>query len=136
MSRDTPIRWVWIPLHSVGPVRFEDPINSLVRAYSLSQCEPIEGHSVPWITYKFPNAHVYVHARGDRVESATLFDELLCGNTNLLSCTKTRMREILGRADEIGEQILGREPWTYERLGIQMWFEGDRAQSAVVSGEE
>jgi hypothetical protein len=136
------IIWNWKPLESVGEIKFGIHINELTERYNLHLLEKIY-ESDEWETYEIPEnlTKVYV-AKDHRVEDIGCFDNLYYNGKNLLNLTLDEVREILGSEDEVGEAVYNyydEEPYEkipveFESLGLQLWFRGEVAVDAMVSG--
>jgi hypothetical protein len=124
------IIWDWKPLLSVGPIYFGDPVKKLVENQGLKLMDFDDGIT-EWDTYQVPNGETTVHVEDGKVVSVGCYENLYFNGKNLLGLTLDTVRTILGKEDEIGEEIIDKTPVEYERLGLQIWIRNEIVVDAI-----
>jgi hypothetical protein len=135
------IKWIWLPLVSVGSIKFGELADPVIEKFKLCKLEkPFE--EADWDSYEFPDCETQIYTENSNITSVGCFDNIYYGDENLFGLTLDEIRKCIGQESEIGETIffdfVGNEfektPIEFDDLSLQLWFRDGVVESAMVSG--
>ncbi len=125
------IFWNWIPLISIGPLKFGQHKCFLIDKYQLIRTPDCDPPS--WETYDFPDGDTSLSFEESYLVSVNRYESFFYQEKNLIGLSLEEICAILGPEDEIGETIILENdnlekigeiiPVEYNELGLQLWFE-------------
>ena len=135
------IKCILYPGLGVGPFRYGDELDTLVKTFNLEQCERAFA-TATWETWEVCNQEVQLYLNDtDKEERDGLigigcFDHLYYRGKNLFGLGLHALSALLGKEDEIDtETYNGRRPVEYDNLGIQVWLNDQGLCDSVMCSE-
>jgi hypothetical protein len=134
------ITWEWIPLVSIGSLKFGEPIEPVISKFDLRKLDkPFE--EADWNSYEFLGCDKRVYAEDGNITSFGCFDNLYYKGRDLLGLTLNEIRVLFGEEDKIGETVLfdfedgefEETPVEFYEYGLQIWLRDGVVESAMIS---
>jgi hypothetical protein len=132
--------WEWIPLVSIGPLKFGEPIEPVISKFDLRKLnKPFE--EADWDSYEFPDFDKRVYTKDGNITSLGCFDNLFYKGEDLFGLTLDEVRVLLGEEDEIGETVFfdfeddeyEKTPIEFYKYSVQIWLRDGVVESAMIS---
>jgi hypothetical protein len=115
------ICWLWIPGESVGPFRFGEEADRVIKQERLIKLEP-DIATADWDTYAVPNCESRVYVKNGKVTAVLCEESLYYKNVELLGLSLDEIRNILGKEDELVENRgLGDAVYYDRTFGLTLW---------------
>lgn len=131
INDDQEIIWDWIPLVSIGPIKFGQDPKLLIQRYSLIICDADEEE----IAYEFPDETTRVYVVDGKVDSVGCYDQFYYKGNIMVGMHLSEVLNILGPPDEIDKFYGDSRPLEYDNYGLQLWITANNTvHSAIVSG--
>jgi len=114
-----------VPTIGVGPFRYGDSEDMLVKLFNLELCERA-CESATWRTYELPGQDLQLYfddEEGDGLSRIGCFDHLYYKGNNLFGMKLDELRSLLGNEDEIGEVCDSQTPVEFYEFGLQVWLD-------------
>ena len=124
------ISWDWIPGEALGPFRFGEEVDTVIRQYGLRKLDR-GGPAEYWDTYEVPSYHSKVTVEGGKIASVLCEDAICFRKTDLLGLPLPQVREVLGQEDEFVENVGLGDAAYYHRLGLTLWVVNGVVDSAT-----
>ena len=130
------MNWDWIPGVRVGPFFFGAPLPH-VEDVELCLLEP-DYEDADWQTYRVGDEEARVSVRDGVVTDLECTKSLkYLGRSELLGLSTTAVEALLGKVLVQTEQWDdGTTMYEVESLGLTLWIEGERVESATVEAVE
>lgn len=127
--------WQWLPGRSLGPVRFGQPLGSLLDEHSLDLVEPPYPEA-DWETYVSPDGGQEIHVKCGVVDTVGCFRCLNYRGLNIIGLTVEEMYALLGHPSEILAPTEGGVPYEYDLHFASIYIENGVVASAICYGSD
>ena len=123
----------WEPFVSVGPFKFDTLIQKYIEPYNLHFVEAADA-TVNWDTYATSDESVYIDTENSKIVSISCYVSFYYNGKNIIGLSLPEVREILGREDEIGDQLGEKIPVEYYALNLQLWVQNEYVTNVTCNG--
>lgn len=125
--------FVWDPMISVGPFKFDTEIHDYLEEYKLELIEEAT-EPVNWDTYSDSEKNIYISTENSRIISISCYENLFYEETDLIGMSFESIKNRFGEPNKIDYEIGGKIPVEYYSLGLQIWLENDRVSDVTLNG--
>ncbi len=133
MEKNDELLWNWVPLISIGNIRFGELAEPVIEKYRLIKLE-LDCEDADWLTYEFPDGTARIYVCESRIESVGCFEKMFYRGRNLIGMKMEDAIGFLGKPDDIGDKYVGGMPLDYEWLAVSLFVEDEKVQSCICSG--
>lgn len=123
----------WEPLVSVGPFKFDTPIQKYIEPYNLHFVEAADD-TVNWDTYATYDEDIYIDTEDSKIVGISCYTNLYYKGINIIGLSLSKVREILGSEDEVGDQLGEKIPIEYYTLSLQLWVQNGYITNVTCNG--
>lgn len=124
---------LWEPLLSVGPFKFDTLIQSYIEPYNLNFVEAAD-EVVNWDTYATSDKNVYIDVEDSKIVAISCYKHLFYKGKNLVGLSLSEIRTMLGKENEVGDQIGEKIPIEYYSLSLQVWLKEGYVTNVTCNG--
>jgi hypothetical protein len=125
--------FVWDPMISVGPFKFDADIQTYLKKYDLQLVEEAT-EPVNWDTYADSEENIYISTENSKIISIASYKHLFYEGVDLIGMSFEEIKDKLGEPNKIDNSIGDKIPVEYYGLGLEIWLRDNQVSDITLNG--
>ena len=127
--------WEWVPLISVGGLRFDEPLPEDLGTLRLQRTKHRPGEIVGGlIVFEEVGGETDVYLNEDKIESVFCYDNFYFKGRDLMGLSAEKVMDAIGGAWDLDDEDEDEREFSEDNLGITIVEEGGIVATIIVHG--